>query len=51
MGKGPGFNNNLDGATCPCPSSVFSLCSRLELNGIKSIPPRAFSPYRKLRRM
>ena len=24
MGKGPGFNNNLGGATCPCPS-VFSL--------------------------
>lgn len=24
---------------------------RLELNGIKSIPPGAFSPYKKLRRM
>lgn len=32
-------------------SSVLSTRSRLELNGIKSIPPGAFSPYRKLRRM
>lgn len=31
--------------------SPSSLCRRLELNGIKSIPPGAFSPYKKLRRM
>ncbi|PKU35500.1 hypothetical protein llap_14198 [Limosa lapponica baueri] len=28
-----------------------SLVGRLELNGIKSIPPGAFSPYKKLRRI
>lgn len=32
-------------------TSPLSYCRRLELNGIKSIPPGAFSPYKKLRRM
>lgn len=29
----------------------FFFCSRLEQNLIKSIPPGAFSPYKKLKRM